>query len=325
MNNAKIGIPVDKIKVSNVDNFTSDIGMNIRKKTDFIVRALFKRGTKTKFNIERYPNLEKGKPYIFASTHSFVDDPIAGFVVSDRNAYMLFGTTDQLEHNPLILIALWNGLIYVDRLNPKSREQALPKMERVLNNGNSVVLFPEGAFNNTENLLIQGLFSGVYHLSKNTGVEVVPIIAFKELNNRNSYIKVEDPLDFSQKTEREALIELRDCMASGMYEMFLKHTTPLKRAELGDDPRLDFMEERRLEYLGVKWTRDVWEEELSVNKLDKDNPAPKEIRATLKDVELTVKNAKIFAPTFAEIEKDERYDFISYMKKNWQKKPYWYK
>ena len=63
----------------------------------------------------------------------------------------------------------------VERDN-QSRKEVVSKMKRVLRAGNSVLLFPEGGYNNTENQLIQPLFSGPYILSKNLEVEVVPII-----------------------------------------------------------------------------------------------------------------------------------------------------
>lgn len=40
------------------------------------------------------------------------------------------------------------------------------------------------------------------------------------------------------------------------YELMEDHSTVLKRAELGTDPRLDYIDERMREYLLTKWTRD---------------------------------------------------------------------
>ena len=39
------------------------------------------------------------------------------------------------------------------------------KMNRVLKAGNSILIFPEGRWNDSENLLCQKLFAGPYNLS----------------------------------------------------------------------------------------------------------------------------------------------------------------
>ena len=44
--------------------------------------------------------LEKDTPYIFASSHGFVEDIQALIATLDRNAYILTGAIDQLENHP---------------------------------------------------------------------------------------------------------------------------------------------------------------------------------------------------------------------------------
>ena len=107
-----------------------------------------------------------GSLYIFASTHFFDEDIIANLAVIDRNAWVLIGTTDQLEHNPQMYAAWLNGLVYVNRLDADSRKESVKKMLRILNAGSSVLIFPEGGWNNSENLLVNPLFSGPWLLAK---------------------------------------------------------------------------------------------------------------------------------------------------------------
>ena len=69
------------------------------------------------------------------------------------------------------MYAAWlNGFIYVDRNNTQSRKDAINKMLRVLKNGNSVLIFPEGVLNNSENLLCMPLYPGVYHMATEMNV-----------------------------------------------------------------------------------------------------------------------------------------------------------
>ena len=107
----------------------------------------------------RILELEKGAPYIFVSTHSFVDDIITNYAVVDRSAYTLIGTPDQVEHNPLLYAAWLCGMVFVNKVDPQNRKDAVEKMVRVLENNTSVIIYAEGAWNNTENLLVQPLFA----------------------------------------------------------------------------------------------------------------------------------------------------------------------
>lgn len=311
-------IGIGYVKTANEENFTSNIGIRVRRAINPLLRRILKLATKRKVFLESYPKLEKGTPYIFASTHSFDEDIIASLSIIDRNAYVLMGTTDQIDYNPQMYAAWANGMVYVDRLNSDSRKESLKKMIRVLNSGSSVLIFPEGGWNNTENLLCQPLFAGPYLLSQATNAKVVPIAAFNEHNSKNIYITVGEPLDFSHKTKKEALTELRDSLATMMFEHMKKHTAGIKRSELPADCRLKFMEERRQEYMRVKWTRDVWDEELAFYH-DKEYPLPIKVRESLDNVVIKKDNAHIMAPILERREEDRRYDFKTYMKKYWNK------
>ena len=179
------------------ENFTTDFGIRLRRAVSPVTRWIMHLGCSPKIICEQYPNLEKNTPYIFCPTHLFTEDIISSMAVLDRAAYILMGCTDQIIHNPLMSIAWATGLIYVNRLDPESRADAVRKMERILNAGTSVLLFPEGGWNNTENLLVQPLFSGPYQLAVQTGCQVVPLSAFKTDDGSRIYIRAANPIDLS--------------------------------------------------------------------------------------------------------------------------------
>lgn len=302
-----------------VDDFTSDKGLELRKKINPILRRLLKLAVKGELIVDRYPKLEQNKAYIFTSLHRFVEDAIANLSMIDRNAYLLFGTTDQLEVNVEMYAAWLNGFIYVNRLDPQSRQDAITKMIRVLNNGNSVLLYPEGGFNNTENLLCQKLFASPYILSKETGAEVVPIAPFYEFGSNKIFMNVGNPIDLSiYNDKRKALEYLRDILSTLMYENIERHSTPVSRRNLGKDPRMFFMRERCQEYLKTRWTRDVWEEELT-RYLDKDDKEMLSVLESMDDIIITKENAKIMAPILVRRQENKKYNFKQYMHDNWSK------
>ena len=306
-------------KDKNVENFTSNIGMKIRKKINPLLRKVLKLATKGEIIVDNYPTLEDNTPYIFVSLHNFVEDTIANLATIDRDAYLLFGTTDQLEVNPEMYAAWLNGFIYVNREDKQNRKDALLKMQRVLEHGNSVLIFPEGGFNNTENLLSLKLFASPYILSQTTGAKVVPIAPYYEFGSDKIYMNVGEPMDLSQyDDQKEALRDLRDTLSTLLYESMEKHSTPLVRRELGDDPRLGYMEQRRQEYLKTKWTKDVWEEELT-RYLDADDKEYISVQESMDRIKVTKDNAHIMGPILVKRYEDKKYDFKNYMHKNWNK------
>ena len=88
------------------------------------------------------------------------------------------------------------------------------------------------------------------------------------------------------------------------------------RTKLNEDVHIQFMEQRRQEYLKNPWTRDVWEEELT-RYLDKDD---KEYYSMLKshdNIKVTANNADKVAAFLMKLEELEKYDFKEYMHRNW--------
>ena len=153
-------------------------------------------------------------------------------------------------------------------------------------------------------------------MAKDTSCEVVPISTFNEANSDEIYIRFGNPLNLSQMDKKSALTALRDELATMMYDQIEKHSTHISRIELPSDARERFMEERKNEYLRVKWSRDVWDEELTVYK-DKDAPSQENVRKTIDNIIITPKNASILAPILVKRMEDKKYDFKDYMHKNW--------
>ena len=119
--------------------------------------------------------------------------------------------------------------------------------------------------------------------------------------------------------KKEALDKLRDVMATMKYELMAEHSTVMKRAELGPEPRLDYIDERMREYLLTKWTRDDWAMEVTIYRDKELPPTPEAVRASFDNVKITPQNAAILAPILARREEDKRYDLVRYMQENWNK------
>ena len=172
-----------RYKNADINNFTSIFGIKVRRVIYPYVRFILRKALGGKIHIEKYPKLLNKQPYIFIATHSFVDEVQLILSTLDRNAYSLMGATDQLEHNPMIYANWLTGIIYVNRYDKGSRRSSIPKMKKILDNGSSVLIFPEGGWNNTENLPCMKLFASPYILAKETGCNIIPSILFLQTGN----------------------------------------------------------------------------------------------------------------------------------------------
>lgn len=307
-----------KFTHSNTDNFTSDIGIKIRRVVHPVVRFALKKSLGGKITVKNYPKLQKDTSYIFICTHSFVDEVQLILGTLDRSTYALTGTTHQLEHNPMFYMQWISGMIYVNRFSKESRSSAISKMKRILDSGSSMLIFPEGGWNNTENLPVMQLFASPWILAKETGCEVVPLSCFYEYGTKDYYISFGKPVDISKMEKDEALTVLRNTLAALWWDLIEKHAASIKRSELGRNCRNDYMRQRCCEYRKAKWSRDVFNEELT-QYFDKEYPTPQMVRASFDKVHITPFNANTMAEIMVRREEDKRYDFTQYMHDNWNK------
>lgn len=309
---------LDKYRTATVENFTSDIGIKLRRAfLGKCWRLILKLCTKRTIIIEQYPKLKKDEVYVFCCNHSFDEDIISALASIDRNVYMLQGTTDQMLHNPIFL-ALWlNGMIYLDRMNADSRKQAVEKMKRILKSGTSVLLFPEGGYNNTENQLIQPLFSSPWMLSKELKVKVIPLISFNDIGTDRIYIRAGQPLDLAVFDKDEAMDLLRDEMSSIVYNIMEEHVSPLKRKDLPLDAHQIWLKIRKQVYDCQKWYEDVWEEEVTYYP-GHGVTTPQKAREFVDKVDVNSKNAYVMTDILIRREEDLKYDLIKYLKENMQ-------
>ena len=303
---------------ADVNSFTSDKGIEIRRKIAPALKRILKIVTPEQIIIDRYPNLNSNEPYIFVSTHGFSNDIIACLASIDRSVYLLMGSTNQVEYNRLMYAAWLNGFIYVNRMDEKSRKEAIPKMERILKSGRSVLIFPEGGHNNTENSLCNKLFSSPYILASRTGCKVVPIAPFYEFGSDKIYMNFGDPINLTEyEDKKEALLDLRDILATMVYENIEKHSTPYVMHE-NEDIHMSFMEQRKKEYLKNNWTKDVWDEELT-RYLDSSEREEQAVMESMDQINVNYKNGFIMGPILAKRKEQRKYDFKNYMHENWNK------
>lgn len=333
-------------KNKNAEEFTSDFGIKMRHISYPVLKFIIKHNTGKKTYLVSYPKLEKNEGYIFAAGHSFPGEIGTNLASLDRNAYTLIGTTDQVNHNPQMYFLWVSGMIYVNKLDQNDRKESFKKMKRVLNQGSSVMMFPEGVLNNTENLNCERLYPGVYHLAKETGKKIVPIVSKYKYGTGTVLVAAGEPIDVINKEKKEALTELRDELATLRFNLSRmtieqakslnkKILTPeefekmnpelrleLKRRSLYGDIHLKHMEKRKNIYQEVKWNYgEAFEEEIMHYK-DKEIDDFDDVYSFIDNVDLDSKNAEvnyILGPILQKRLEHKKYDMKEYMKKNFNK------
>lgn len=214
------------------ENVISKKGIVIRRFVSPVVRNVIAPLTsKNKYIIEKNKNLPKGRPIIFAATHGLVDDIAIGITAAGKHTYVLFGSLPDF-FGTLDGPSLWlNGVILIDRKNKLSRQASKAKMEYAMSMGADILMYPEGVWNKTENLIVQKLFPGIYDVAVKCNAVVVPIAIIQE--EKNVYAKVCDAIDICKYEKQTGLDLLRDSMATAKYELMEKYSQ-MSRSEIED-------------------------------------------------------------------------------------------
>lgn len=194
-------------------------GYLFRRSISPILRRIAPLTCGSKLKIVRRKPLPKGRQLIFAPTHGFRDDIAFSLTVAGTHAYMLFGSLPQF-YNTFDGISAWlNGVVLVDRSNKESRRASMPKMEHYMGYGGNLLIFPEGVWNKSPNLLMLKLFPGIYRIAKKSNALIVPIATLYDEKANISYAIMEDAIDICKYDEQEGLEVLRDTLATLKWEL----------------------------------------------------------------------------------------------------------
>ena len=264
-------IGLKRLENVDVNEFTNGFKMKLRRMIFPATRLIINTNTKLisgkNVIIDRRPDIPKNEQVIFASTHGYTEDIESALGSLDRNAWVLIGTKDQIENNFKMYGAWLNGMIYVDRKDDSSRKESLEKMKYILNNGSSILIFPEGGWNNKENELCMNLFGGAYYLSSECKKRIVPMSSIVSEKDNQIHVLYGDPIDLSlyraSKNDSEFLKNIkkmaacsiiRDSMASLSYELIEKYTNPISRKQLPNDVHNYHNDNRLREYMKTRWS-----------------------------------------------------------------------
>lgn len=117
--------------------------------------------------------LHKGEPQIFVANHvSYLDAAI--IVKIFRLPLRALGKVE-LSKVPLFGFIYKNAIVTVDRSSAGARAKSVAQLKAVLRKGISVLVFPEGTFNETGGPL-KSFYDGAFRVAIETGTPIRPVL-----------------------------------------------------------------------------------------------------------------------------------------------------
>lgn len=212
----------------------SKIKIKIKEFIHPIMLMLSKTKIKYKINKVNKYNSISGKPIIFAINHTNCNDiPIACNAIKEHG-YLLIGKQG-LEKMDEIFFNL-NGVIYVDRKNKDDTTLSKDAMCSYLKKNKNLIVFPEGTWNLTDNLLMLNMKWGIVDIARDADAQIIPVVLDYDDKNMVCSAKFGEPIVAdNQQNKKEIIGRLRDSMATLRWEFLEKKGVFEKTPTIGQE------------------------------------------------------------------------------------------
>ncbi len=158
--------------------------------------------------------VEKNKSYIFVANHiSYFDIPT--IVKTFRKPIRPLGKAETAKV-PLFGTIYKNAIVTVDRSSPSNRARSVMLLKSFLQKGLSVLVFPEGTFNQTGNPLKE-FYDGAFRIAIETGTPIKPVL-FLDAFDRLHYSSI-----FSLTPGKSRSVFLPEVPVNGLSVNDLSH------------------------------------------------------------------------------------------------------
>lgn len=214
-------------------------GISLKKQIHFLVKLILKIDQVTsneKLVVIRDLHKKKSNvPKIYACTHIGGNDIQRAFQVIDDPAYLMLGDPGILYRMPIYWGLKLNGVIPLETSDREDRKIAYARAIELLQNGGNLLIYPEGAWNVSPNLVVMKTFTGTVRMAQETGAEIVPIAM--EQYGDTFYINIGENYLIPKNSDKSAdewNAELRSKLATLKWKI-MEHQPSLKRSEITND------------------------------------------------------------------------------------------
>lgn len=263
---------------------------------------------------------KKEKPVIFAITHiDKYDYQIVSEAIKDHQ-YPFAGDPETMYRNFDGLVLGLNGVILCDTENKTDRKIAKETAIETLNKGENLLIYPEGVWNVTSNLLMLPLFPGIIEMAKEANCDIVPVAIERYDKDYIVNIGHEFSVEERQKkglTDDEIKENLRDEMATLRWTIMetlpkSKSATEIyyntKRSELGtyEEELKSFQSERLNEWVNPETKEPYYNPEIVRKRTYKDKDKYTGIRVDVPETAFAyMKKIKLHKNNIFMFSKDE--------------------
>ena len=161
-------------------------------------------------------------PIIYACTHIGRYDIEMALESIQDTCFLFFGNPGKLYRSLDGVVAWLLGFIGCDTTEKEDRYISKELAIRTLKQGGNILIFPEGAWNITENQVVMKLYTGTIEMAIRSGADIVPIAI--EQYEKSFYINIGKNISLDKATnlneKRRLSDDLRDILCTLKWEIW---------------------------------------------------------------------------------------------------------
>lgn len=167
---------------------------------------------------------------VYACTHGGRYDIEIALELIGKACYTFFCDLGEV-YRTMDGAVLWaSGVVYVDTDQKEDRFIAKETAIKILNQGGNILIYPEGAWNITENELVMHLYSGAVEMAIRGGADIVPMAL--EQHGKHFYVNIGENISCQEccLSNKDMLTEeLRDILATLKWEIMDKFSVEARK------------------------------------------------------------------------------------------------
>ncbi len=292
------------------DNGKNLKGLKWRDKLHPILLQLIKLNRKyilkQNLTIINDKRIQTDKPVIYAITHIGVYDYQIVSEAIREHQYPFAGDPETLYRSSDGVVLALNGLIYCDTNSKEDRHIALETSKQLLKNNENLLIYPEGIWNLSPNLLALPLFPGIINIALETGCDIIPVAV--EQYGKDFYVNIGenfkvnsigDNLDEASRKKyiEEQKKELRNCLACLKWEIYESRGVFIRKSMGSYEKELnEFVENKLNEWKNPKTKKQYYDMNILRERTFKEKYicAPSDAFSYIKNLKINKNNAFIF-------------------------------
>lgn len=160
------------------------------------------------------------EPMVYACTHIGGVDIESAFEAIKNPCWLFLGDPREVYKNIDGFMLGLNGVICLDSKDKDDRRIAKETAIGLLQNGGSLMIFPEGAWNISVNQPVMGLFSGTADIAIQSKAQIVPVAL--GCYGKHMYVAIGKNVDVADawQDKNELTSYLRDALATLKWRIF---------------------------------------------------------------------------------------------------------